>query len=105
VDLGSIPSSGGVTGLHVKKEKGFHKRNKVGVDKGRKEADVDTITATALLSELGRDFNNDLLRREKYLPDIRWQVDLGEVRNRGYRSSRVAALEKLEVLGYSINYI
>ena len=81
-----------MAGLYTKKEEGLYKRNKVGINKGFKEADMDTIPATALLSELGPDLGHNLLCQKERPLYFRWKVVLGRAGHGKDRSCQVAAL-------------
>jgi hypothetical protein len=49
VDLRLVLGLRGAACLYTKEEEGLEQRDKAGVTKGLKEADVDTITAITLL--------------------------------------------------------
>ena len=51
----------GTARLHIKEEEGLEERDKAGVTKGLKEADVDAITAVTLLPQLGGDLGGNPL--------------------------------------------
>lgn len=77
MDVRLIPGFRGAASLDAEEEEGLQEWYKISVDKRFKEADVDAITAAALLPELGNDFGRDLVYREERLPDVRWNLDLG----------------------------
>src|SRR5277367_1282660 len=105
VDLRLIPGLRGAPGLDTEEEERFHEEDKVGLNKGFEEADVDAITATALLPELRPDLRGDLVHRKECPPDVRWSVHVAArvVWHRG--SGGVAALEELEILRHRIHRV